>query len=61
MRNKWTAALDNHEAENPPPIMKTIDGRVIEAGYLPETLADDFVGAGESDPPPGADADVKVS
>ncbi len=49
MRNKWAAALDNHEAENPTPIMRTVAGEVIEAGYLPETLEDDFVAAGEPD------------
>ena len=49
MRNKWTAALDNHEAENPPPIIRTVDGEVVEAGYLPETLREDFVSASEPD------------
>jgi DNA topoisomerase-1 len=49
VRNKWAAALDNHEAENPPPVIQTVDGEVVEAGYLPETLREDFVAASEPD------------
>jgi len=41
--------LDNHEAENPPPVMRTVEGEVIEAGYQPETLGDDSVVAVASD------------
>ena len=49
VRNKWAAALDNHEAENPPPVIQTIEGKVVESGYQPETLGEEFVAAGESD------------
>ena len=37
-RAKWEAALARHEEENPAPVVKTVDGEVVEAGYRPEPL-----------------------
>ena len=38
VRAKWEAALARHEEENPAPIIKTVDGEIVEAGYRPERL-----------------------
>jgi len=38
IRAKWEAALSRHEEENPAPIIKTVDGEIVEAGYRPEPL-----------------------
>ncbi|MEC7564099.1 MAG: type I DNA topoisomerase [Planctomycetota bacterium] len=43
IRKKWEAALENHESENPAPIIKTVEGQVCEAGYQPEELQEDYV------------------
>ncbi|MGC6450240.1 MAG: DNA topoisomerase [Pirellulaceae bacterium] len=38
IRAKWEAALARHEEENPAPVIKTVDGEVVEAGYRPEPI-----------------------
>ena len=37
-RARWTSLLDEHEKEHPPPVVKTLEGVIIEPGFEPLLL-----------------------
>ena len=42
IREKWEKDLKTHEAENPAPVIKTVDGEICAPGYKPETLPENL-------------------
>ena len=42
IRKKWETDLETHEAENPAPVIKTVDGEICGPGYKPDPLPDNL-------------------